>query len=429
MIYKVNDKIYFIPDVYFCRSYRSCIYRGKGKPLQNMNKKEAKALFDKYVAGNCSPDEKLLFESLYVKIAGLESDEDTYDLKSVRDKIYSRLPGPGREVRLWPRIAVAAAVALIVLGVYFFNYRNGEILKQVQDDVVVNDIAPGKNTATLTLANGKTINLSDTKTGVVVGEELKYNDGTDLNGRHPELVSGSPPLQLTASTPRGGTYIITLPDGTKVWLNADSKLEFPSKFGKNEQRIVRLSGEGYFEVTKNKRMPFIVISKGQEVEVLGTHFNINAYGDEVAVKTTLLEGSVKVSSFLASPSSRREERSLGHANSRDSSIPRNDVVLKPNQQSVLSGSNRIAVKEVDPEVAVAWKEGLFIFDDEALEGIMRKLALWYDVEVVYGNENLKQRIYGGSVSRFGNVSTVLRMLEKAGDVHFRVEGKKIFVSK
>jgi transmembrane sensor len=342
-------------------------------------------------------------------------------------------------VKLWPRIvAVAAAVAAITLGVWFYTSRHLEGDPSLRSGQAVellnyaNDIAPGKNTATLTLANGKTINLSDAKTGVVVGEELKYNDGTDLNGRHPEFISGSPPQQLTATTPRGGTYQVTLPDGTKVWLNADSKLEFPSKFGKNEQRIVRLSGEGYFEVSKDKAHPFVVQTDKQEVTVLGTHFNISAYRDEVNTMTTLLEGSVKVSSFLAPPSSRgkrSDEGSLGHANSRDSSIPRNNVVLKPSQQSVVSGYDRIAIANVDVSDIVDWKNGDFVFRGESLEVVMRKLARWYNIDVVYESGAPKNLILGAYLSRFRPISVVLERLEKTGKVKFKIEGKKIVVMK
>jgi transmembrane sensor len=364
----------------------------------------------------------------------------------------------GKVVPMWKRgIAAAAAVAAIVVSVYFFSYRS-EILKQVQDDVVYkDDVVPGRNRATLTLGDGRVIDLSDGKTGVVIGEDkLAYNDGSlvqDSSGSH---FSGSlkgdqkntgpvraPSLGakalLTASTPRGGTYQIVLPDGTKVWLNADSKLVFPSSFSRGKQRVVRLSGEGYFEVAKvfvkssnplslkgslqggenrNLRVPFIVITDKQEVTVLGTHFNISAYGDERDVRTTLLEGSVRVSKVVPP--------GTGEIAAARSGRPRNKVVLKPNQQAVVSGANRIAVKEVDTKTAVAWKNNEFMFENERIETIMRMVERWYDVEVVYQGEMPEDKFLG-SVSRFDKVSKVLKLLEATGRIHFRIEGRKIYV--
>ena len=292
-------------------------------------------------------------------------------------------------------------------------------------DLVVNDVAPGSNGATLTLANGKVINLSDAKTGVVIGnEKLAYDDGTDLGQPalnsvqgHPELVSGSRTIQaLTATTAKGQTYQFTLPDGTKVWLNADSKLEFPSNFSGAKQRIVSLSGEGYFEVAKDKAHPFIVESGNQQVEVLGTHFNINAYTTEGKTKTTLLEGAVRVSSSRQS------------AATRDLPMRRDDVVLKPGQQSELSNtaSGKIKVTEVDLEDAIAWKEGYFLLDNDDFEGIMNKISRWYNVDIVY--DTMPQDIqFGGRVSRTRNVSAVLEALERTGKVKFKIEGRRITV--
>ena len=323
-----------------------------------------------------------------------------------------------RKVRLWPRIAVAAAaIATIVFGVWFFNSRTGS-MKQVQAEVAFkNEIAPGKNTATLTLPNGKTIDLSDTKTGVVIGaSKITYNDNTlvsDVSTGDPSsrtegsaLSSGGKELSglrddelITASTPRGGTYQVTLPDGTRVWLNAESKISFPSKFNGKERKVL-LQGEGYFEVVHNAKQPFRVASRGQVVEDIGTAFNINAYADELSIKTTLLEGSAKV----------------------------NDVILKPNQQSVISGAGKLVVKEVEASDVVLWKSGKFSFASEAIGDIMRQVSRWYDVEVIFEDKVQQVRVTG-SVSRFANISVLLEKLEQTGLVHFRVVGRKVYVSK
>jgi len=314
-----------------------------------------------------------------------------------RGKLKSKLP-------VW--LASAAAVAAIVFGVWLFNtnYKNGSRTEFGTGSLLANDIAPGKNGATITLANGKLIQLSDKKLGVVVGEDLKYNDGAAVQGGDPDpvrsgalrskFISGS---QLTASTAKGQTYQFTLPDGTKVWLNADSKLEFPSKFVNSKTRNVKLSGEGYFEVAKDKAHPFIVATDKQEVEVLGTHFNINSYDDEGSVKTTLLEGSVKV----------------------------NEVVLKPGQQSVLE-AGKIAVENVDTEEAVAWKNGKFVFEYESIESVMRKLARWYNIDVVYEG-SIGEKTFSGSISRSDNISKILEKITYTQNVHFKIEGRRITV--
>jgi ferric-dicitrate binding protein FerR (iron transport regulator) len=362
----------------------------------------------------------------------LLKDEEKEKLKlQIKAGIHARIgeieadiaPEQMRNVSLWPRIAVAAAaVAAITLGVWLYSNKYQDASIKTGSTASVNDIAPGKNGATITLANGKVIELSDAKSGVIVGEGLKYDDGAAVQGGDPDIRQDDV-MQMTASTARGQTYQFTLSDGTKVWLNADSKLEFPSNFVNGKTRNVKLSGEGYFEVAKDKAHPFLVESEGQIVEVLGTHFNINSYADEASAKTTLLEGSVRVLSSGA------------NAKDLDASYPLNDkggersIILKPNQQSVLTSTGRIKVENIDPESVIAWKNGEFMFNDEQLNSIMRKLAKWYNVEVIYKDNQIGEKIFGGTISRFGNVSDVLRMLELTGEVHFKVEGRRIVVTK
>lgn len=338
--------------------------------------------------------------------------------------ITSQARQTSKGIKLWALIALAAAaVAAIVFGVLLFSVpRHPDAGQDLAH--AAQDIAPGKNTATLTLANGKTITLSDSKTGVVVAASgLSYNDGTEIkdsamNGRHSELVSESrtgKATMLIASTPRGGTYQFTLPDGTRVWLNAASKISFPVQFTEATRKIV-LSGEAYLEVAKNKTKPFIVKSSEQEVEVLGTHFNINAYGDENSTRTTLLEGSVAVTS--TTPRSKRpNERALVYPG----------TVLLPNQQSILTKDNQVTVKQVDPVQAIAWKNGIFDFNNTPLESIMKQVSRWYDVEVIYRDDAAKRVTISGAVSRYDKVSRVLKALEFTGSVKFTVEGQKIFV--
>ncbi|MES2653078.1 MAG: FecR domain-containing protein [Bacteroidota bacterium] len=304
-----------------------------------------------------------------------------------------------KKVSLLPKlIAVAATVALIISGVWFYTYN--PIVKNSSDIVNQNDIKPGKNTATITLPDGSRVLLNESKAGVVIGaNQIRYIDGTLFDtGKDDEQTGAQLSGFTTISTPRGGTYQVALPDGTKVFLNADSKLEFASQTFNNDRRV-KLTGEAYFIVVHQSKRPFRVESAGQTVEDIGTAFNINAYPDERITRTTLVEGSASV----------------------------NDVVLKPNQQSTLRAGS-LKVEEVDAELAVAWKNNQFIFEKEDIRYIMRMISRWYNVEIVYQGE-LPLTTFSGGVSRFANVSEVLRPIESTGEVKFKIDGRKIIVSK
>lgn len=369
-------------------------------------------LADKVANGKASLRELALYNTCYDSFqedqqswTEMGFDPEVLKQDSLR-RFWSQLPADTKPtVKLWPRISViAAVVALIALGIYFFNTADFSDKIGSSGLSYANDVAPGHNTATITLANGHTVNLSQGKTGVVIdADKLAYNDGTEINTA---ARSGSLPAideeLLTVSTPRGGTYQVTLPDGTKVWLNAASSLKFLSSFGepKYDYRKIELVGEAYFEVAKDKNRPFIVTSKGQQVTVLGTHFNISSYDDENITRTTLLEGSVKI----------------------------NEEILKPGEQSILRGG-QIKVVTADIETAMAWKNGDFVFKGEDFKTTMRKIARWYNVDIVY-DADLKDNIeLGGWVSRESKLSEVLSRIELAGDVHFKVEGRRVFVTK
>lgn len=303
--------------------------------------------------------------------------------------------------RYWPNFWIAAAALVaVVFGIWFYTLVSPG--NTSRHDWVKNDIAPGKNGASLTLSTGQTIQLNDAKNGVVIAtESLIYEDGTPVsstgkNGRHP---AGT---EMTASTAMGQTYSFTLSDGTRVWLNAGSSLSFPYAFT-GKHRMVRLVGEGYFEVAKDKKHPFLVQSNGQLLEVLGTHFNINSYTDEKRIKTTLLEGSIKVSS---------PNKAKG-------------LVLVPGEQSVL-GTGGLTKAKVDLEVEMAWKKGYFRFNDEPIESVMRKLSRWYNIEVIYEKDAANQSL-NGMISRNNPISTVLIALETTKAIHFKVEGRRVTV--
>lgn len=372
----------------------------------------ADELISRYILGLCTDEEKRLVEAWHLE----ELSAKRYDLnideltsaqvevrKEIGDKIHKK--SPVRTILPWQKLTAAAVVFIIFsLGVYFYMGPSENIL--ADKSVTEQEISPGGNKAVLTLAGGKTILLSDEKEGIVIGEsDIKYNDGDNIGSL---LIGdkGNKNISLNSlSTPIGGQYSITLSDGTKVWLNAASTFSYPDKFDKKE-RVVELSGEAYFEVASNKQSPFKVYSDGQVIEVLGTQFNISAYPDEAGVKTTLLEGSVRVSTSDLTSSN----------------------LLTPNQQSVLlkENSSGFNIRSVDTEPVIAWKNGYFMFDDEGFESIMRRISKWYDVEIVYESapENLS---FIGTVSRSRSISEVLHALERTGKISFKIEGRKIVV--
>ncbi|WP_316811279.1 FecR family protein [Pedobacter heparinus] len=335
--------------------------------------------------------------------------------------------------------AVAAAVAIVVLGVYFFNAPSHPEGGEATRDLLVNDIAPGGNKATIKIGDGEAITLSDKQTGVVVGDDLRYSDNSvviskeerdllnSINKRSlPYGRDDSKSRMLTVSTPRGGTYQVTLPDGTKVWLNAASVLTYTMPLKERGGiRKVELSGEAYFEVFRNKNQPFIVTAKNLTTTVLGTHFNISAYDDEGSAKTTLLEGSVKVNHL----SSRADAKDLDPSKVGMTKEARDDVILKPSQQASVTGSSGISIKQVDPENIIDWKNNDFVFNGTDFKTAMRKIARWYNVEIIYDDDLPESLEPGGWISRKNNISVVLKRIEASGQVHFKIEGRRIRVTR
>jgi len=315
--------------------------------------------------------------------------------------------------RNWMKRYVPYLAAAILVGISIGTWMFVGVDKRQPTTVVTNvplrdstDVLPGGNRATLTLADGQTINLSDAHTGIVVGDAIAYLDGSSvLNGRQNRSGntfenSAARPLVLT--TPKGGTYQITLPDGTRVWLNSASTLKYPSKFQGNE-RVVELQGEAYFDVARSLTTPFKVLCEGQIVEVLGTRFNVAGYGGEQYVKTTLVEGAVRV---------------MSGADRRSS------ITLSPGQQSNVA-NGKITVNDVDTKPYVAWKSGLFYFKHTPFEEMMNQIERWYDVDVEYTGR-IPQDTFSGRMSRNVSLMTVLDLL-KVSEIHYRISGKKLIV--
>jgi len=394
-------------------------------------------LYTRYLRKQCSPEEiRLLME--HFRIAGNDSElqsrisaelantdiprVDTPETEAAFDRIQYQLMErvSGRELNAAPRARwtrwLPYAAALLITGLAGMWFLTGNWVAN-QDVVVVNaaDIGPGGNRATLTLADGSTVNLSEAQSGIIVGEEISYLDGSVIidngqltmdNDDAPESSLSSINYQL--STPKGGTYQITLSDGTNVWLNSASTLTYPAQFEGNE-RVVELEGEAYFEVRnetldmrletplKSTGRPFRVISKGQTVEVLGTQFNISAYADEAEIKTTLVEGRVKV-------------------NAAES--PFEGLLLVPGEQAILTGT-MMRKQQVDVEQFIAWKDGLFSFRETELHAVMSQLSRWYDVTIAY-QDNVPTTHYYGAISRNESLAGVLELLQQSG-LNFKIE--------
>jgi ferric-dicitrate binding protein FerR (iron transport regulator) len=376
-----------------------------------MTQQEFTELLNKYQNGECIEEETALIESWYIqfefkKLPAL-SEEQLEDIWMSRP-----VPDNGtKKISLMSRIAAAAAVLLIgSIGILFY-LNNRATPSKLLVSKTKNDIKPGGSKAFLTLANGKRIALTNEANGELVkqaGVQITKKAGGKLiytvvnkNADNPETAAE----YNTIETPPGGKYEVNLPDGTHVWLNAASSLKYPAFFS-GKERKVELNGEAYFEVAKNKAMPFIVKTAAQQVEVLGTHFNINSYTDEPETRTTLLEGSVKV-------------KQNTNGDSR---------LLKPGQQSVLS-EEKLSVAYVDTEAVIAWKNGDFVFKDDDFKMAMRKIARWYNVEVVYDPSASYDLVPGGWVSRSKNISAVLKVMALTGKVHFKLEGRRITVTK
>lgn len=383
---------------------------------------------------NESEGNQKVFEELTNESTLQQAMKDLYEFKQARDNSQSAsvVSLGSRKTNRVKYMAAAAVLLAVVCMVWLYTSNRPE--KQVavtkpESKSTIQDIAPGGNRAVLTLADGSTIILDNAHNGLIAEQgktainkkqdgELVYNiSSVQRGGANSPLTTHHSPTYNIVSTPRGGQYQLTLPDGSKVWLNAASSLKFPVSF-RGAARTVQLTGEAYFEVAhvtmpgNNDRMPFEVeVSNGMKVQVLGTHFNIMAYAEEKETKTTLLQGKVKVVNGEWSMVNGQKQA----------------VVLQPGEQAQLAGTGgKLQVqKDANVEEAVAWKNGLFKFEHTDLKTVMRQLARWYDVQVEYAPE-VPEKYFTGEISRKLNASEVLSVIEFAG-VHCKIEGKKIKV--
>ena len=341
----------------------------------------------------------------------------------------TRANAPTKIVRpFWPsRVLRVTAAALVLVmagyGWFYFSRSRPTSAAVVSTFTIKKDIAPGGNKALLTLGDGTTVVLDTVQTGLLAlqGQTriIKQNTGQLIyNQLSTSEQKAREVLYNTVTTPHGGQYQLVLPDGTKVWLNAGSSLCFPATFSTPARRV-QLTGEAYFEVAHNAKKPFIVnVNNKEEVTVLGTHFNINAYENENAILTTLLQGSVKVG--IGNP--RQVGAGLQSAiPDRSGQAGNNTVTLKPGEQVSLSHSSQLSHPiPVQTNGTVAWKNGYFRFKETGIRELMRQVERWYDVEVEYKTDRTDQ-YYTGVVSRSQNISALLKTLELTGTVHFQID--------
>ncbi|SEM66798.1 FecR family protein [bacterium A37T11] len=375
---------------------------------------DAKELLAKYEAGTCSDSEKQLLELWMLNYrAGEPSGLTPDDFKYARQLNWKAIrPVSRMKVRRW----VTVAAALLVIGLSIFFWRPNNHVEQKQPS-----IPPGYNQATLTLADGTKVVLDSAQSGIIVSDEnIKYNNGIKVEGVGGKAegpgASGiietrkSKIVNNILSTPKGGQYQIILEDGTKVWLNAASTLKYPSKFT-GDRREVELEGEAYFFVASRSlsssgvmsRVPFVVKSRNQSVTVLGTEFNLAAYADENAVKTTLVNGAVRITNSAGAI-----------------------VSLEPNEQSIQI-NGQLTKTKVNVNSEIAWHTGWFNFNHTQLSKVMKQVERWYNVEVNY--RSLPNKRIVGDVSRDIPLPDFLNALEAASGLKFNVAERRITVQK
>jgi ferric-dicitrate binding protein FerR (iron transport regulator) len=387
-----------------------------------ITKEEFLVLYQKYLDGECTPAEKELLAA-YSDDMHLPDDvwtEQDTDPLEVRARIWQKLSEnrgeaivimPKRTNYRWLWAAASLALMAVLAGLLFMPAeKNNAINIIVKKDKTT--ILPGSNKAYLTLANGNKIVLDDAKNGQLAASAgvkvskaangvVVYKFDRKSGGQgHPAI-----PEINTITTPRGGQYQVILEDGTKVQLNAASSIKFPEFFN-GSNREIELDGEAYFEVAKDKAHPFIVKANGTQVQVFGTHFNINAYSDNPDITTTLLEGSVKMSKGTAA------------------------VMLLPGQQGTVNQSgSSIKVSQADVEANMAWINGFFVFHDQSIINIMRQVSRWYDVDIQYQDAEVQENEFGGTISKYKDIKELLDNIKLTGSIHYKIEGRRVIIMK
>lgn len=354
--------------------------------------KEADQLIDKYLAGQCSPEEAALIETWF---------------NEQSNRLVTELPVKPRHVKVPPIwITIAAASIIIICTIAYLMQDHGTANRAGPELRTTDVTTPAPNHPTLTLADGTVIPLNKTHAGIVVKEgHVYYDNGSTIKqtGIHSSERMDLHGKTLQLSTPRGAQYQVMLSDSTRIWLNAASTLKYPAHFT-GDTRTVTLEGEAYFEVHPSAE-PFIIQTASQEAVVLGTSFNISAYREDAAVKTTLLTGALQV-------------RQIGIPSGRD-------LILAPNEQSINTG-NVLVKSQVDVSSAIAWKNGRFSFEGKTFRQIMAEMTRWYDLEVIYEGDVPDEQFIGGTF-RDQDITIVSSFLESAGVKHHMPTEKTIVI--
>lgn len=370
--------------------------------------KDIKPILEKVESGTYNEEEERIAKLWLFQLRSKDLDQiSEAELEDTSEQIWNRLQPdaatPVRRFKGWQRIgAVAAAILVIAFGFYF--YYDKEQLGLESASGLVQDVAPGAQGATLTLADGKKVRLSDALSGTIAEESgvsiTKSADGQliyALKGNGADVNK-----ENTLSISNGETYQLCLPDGTRVWLNTKSSLTYAPKLVQAGQRRVKLVGEAYFEVAKDRSKPFIVRTGTQQVEVMGTSFNVNAYLDEPVTSTTLVEGSIKIKT------------------------EKGEHLVRPGEQAINTGKD-IRIVRTETENITDWKDGDFYLNHVDFKVAMRKIARWYDVDIVYDGSVPEGLESGGWISRDKPLSQVLKSIESSSMVRFRIEGRTIHV--
>ena len=386
-----------------------------------MEKEEFLKLVDKMLAGKASDKEEQLLINYYNSFqqnnnwdeAALGSKEafETATLQQLKNKI---TPQKSTIVMMRMPYKIAAAASVILLlasGVWLLLQKKQTSVETAQSKNIQlqqNVFAPQTNRATITLADGKTIYLDSLQNGKLLAVEGVEIDKLQ-DGKIQYRGNTSHPVYNTLTNPKGSKQIdITLADGTRVWLNAASSVTFPVAFIGNERKV-DIKGEAYLEVAHDASKPFKVKKGEMEVAVLGTKFNVNTYEDEADMKVTLLEGSVSVNKISA-----------------DGNTIVKQVKIKPGQQAKFSPANIVVENEVNIEEVMAWKNGIFKFNNTTIETLMRQIEKWYDVDIIY--EGKVTSHFVATIPKTVSAQNVFKILEQTGAVHFKIEGKKVIVS-
>lgn len=371
-----------------------------------MTRKEAENLLSKYERGLCNEEEIAWIETWYIQLNEAKTlNLDSAAIEAAEARMMRALNIHDKPtVALWKKVAVAASIIILSgLGIYFFQLK--EVTNQPAQANLSDVIKPGGNKAVLILGDGRKINLEETATGKLA-EEFGVNIIKKASGEIVYDMRGTKSAEVasksvnTIATPRGGTYHVLLEDGSKVWLNAASSITFPASFEATERKV-ELQGEAYFEIAKNRTRPFIVKAGNQSIQVLGTKFNVNSYTNEPNLKTTLVEGSVKVSNQIGS------------------------LILKPGQQSQSTAYQKITLREVETEEFLAWKDGMFSFQRADLKTVMKQFERWYDIDVQFEDE-LPDMYFTGKIYRNLNLNEALNSLTFLG-VKFKIQHRNVTV--